>query len=335
MNVLLSCAGRRAYLVSWFRRAVEPAGRVLVTNSEPDSAAMVVADAAFVAPPLARGDYACYVLELCRREEVGLVVPLFDLELPLLAAARDRFAAAGIVVAVSSPDVVATCRDKLATVDAVRGRTTLAVPRTTLDAEEAAGWIVAGAAGVFVKPRFGTGSIAMVSTTQADEVAVLQRKVRRDLRATYLRHATPAGEDDVVIQETLPGQEYGLTVVNDFAGVCRAVLVNRKLAMRAGETDVAVTEEHDLLAAAGRQLGETLGHVGALDVDVFLDGLTVSVLDVNARLGGNYPFSHLAGADVPRAYVCWAQGRPVDDAWFEARPGVVGLKSIEPLRVSP
>ena len=89
----------------------------------------------------------------------------------------------------------------------------------------------------------------------------------------------------------------------------RAVLVNRKLAMRAGETDVAESpRSSDLLAAAGRQLGETLGHVGALDVDVFLDEASCPVLDVNARLGGNYPFSHLAGADVPRAYVRWAHG---------------------------
>ena len=83
----------------------------------------------------------------------------------------------------------------------------------------------------------------------------------------------------------------------------------------------------------GAIFGEALGHIGALDVDVFLDEGLVSVLDVNPRFGGNYPFAHLAGADVPRAYVRWAHGEDVSDDTFAVRAGTVGLKAIEPLVV--
>jgi carbamoyl-phosphate synthase large subunit len=103
--------------------------------------------------------------------------------------------------------------------------------------------------------------------------------------------------------------------------------------MRAGETDVAEVVEDTTLNAAGRQLGEAFGHVGALDVDVFVDGEVVSVLDVNARFGGNYPFAHLAGADVPLTYVRWALGEDVSDDALAVRAGTVGLKAIEPLVV--
>ena len=139
MNVLLTCAGRRSYLVSWFRAAVAPRGRVVAVNSHPLAAAMVTADSSHVAPPLTSGEYVDFVLDVCRREEIGLLVPLFDLELPILAAAADRFAAAGVVAAVSSADVVATCRDKLALAVAVRERTTLAAPRTSLDPHDGVG----------------------------------------------------------------------------------------------------------------------------------------------------------------------------------------------------
>ena len=121
---------------------------------------------------------------------------------------------------------------------------------------------------------------------------MLQRKVQHDLATTYL-----AG--DAIVQPALSGVEHGLTVVNDFEGRFQAVLANRKRAMRAGETDVAETVDDDRLDAAGRALGESLRHVGALDVDVFVDGDQVTVLDLNPRIGGNYPFSHLAGADLP------------------------------------
>lgn len=337
MNVLLSCAGRRAYMVDYFRHAVGVGGRVLVTNSEPNAAAMVTADGAFLAPPLAAamsGDdsYVCFLLELCRQEHVTMVVPLFDLELPLLAPAIDRFAAVGVTVAVSSPEVVAVCDDKWATAGFVCEHAGLAGPRTTFDPLEAEAWLVDGAAEVWVKPRFGTGSIATWSTSHADEVGVLYRKVHRDQLSSYLRQPTD-GEPDVVLQEGLRGQEYGLTVVNDFYGTFQAVLVNRKLAMRAGETDIAVAEHHDVLVATGRQLASALGHVGALDVDVFVDGSTVAVLELNARFGGSYPFSHLAGADVPAAYVAWARGEQADQRLFDVAPGTIGLKSIHPLRV--
>ena len=254
------------------------------------------------------------------REEIGLVVPVFDLELPVLAAAVGRFRAAGVVVAVSSGDVIGACQDKLATADVAR-RAGLLGAAATLDPDEAVGWLAAGVGQVFVKPRHGTGSILTWSTDDPSDVAVLQRKVQHDLATTYL-----AG--DAIVQPALSGVEHGLTVVNDFEGRFQAVLANRKRAMRAGETDVAETVDDDRLDAAGRALGESLRHVGALDVDVFVDGDQVTVLDLNPRIGGNYPFSHLAGADLPRAYVEWAQGGVIPAERFVVRPGVVGLKTI-------
>ena len=321
MNVLVSCAGRRAYLVEWFRGVVAPGGgRVVAVNSVADSTALAAADAAYVSPPLDDTGYVDFLLDVCRREEIGLVVPVFDLELPVLAAAVDRFRAGGVVVAVSSSEVIGACQDKLATADVAR-RAGLLGAAATLDPDEAVRWLATGAGQVFVKPRHGTGSILTWSTDDPNEVAVLQRKVRRDLAATYL-----AG--DAIVQAGLTGVEHGLTVVNDFDGRVRAVLANRKRAMRAGETDVAETVDDERLEAAGRALGESLRHVGALDVDVFVDGDLVTVLDLNPRIGGNYPFSHLAGADLPAAYVEWAEGGVAPPERFVVRPGVVGLKSI-------
>ena len=320
MNVLLSCAGRRSYLVDWFRAAVAPGGRVVAVNSIAESTAMAAADEAYVSPPLADAGYVEFLLDVCRREDVGLIVPVFDLELPVLAAAGDRFRADGVVVAVSSVGVIDACQDKLATAD-IAARAGLAGAPATLDPAEAVGWLADGVGQVFVKPRRGTGSILTWSTDDPTEVAVLQRKVRRDLAATYL-------DGEAIVQAGLSGIEHGLTVVNDFDGRIHAVLANRKRAMRAGETDVAETVADERLDAAGRALGETLRHVGALDVDVFVDGDVVTVLDLNPRIGGNYPFSHLAGADLPAAYVEWANGEVAPPKRFLVRPGVVGLKWI-------
>ena len=60
---------------------------------------------------------------------------------------------------------------------------------------------------------------------------------------------------------------------------------------------------------------------------------TASVIDINPRFGGGYPFVHLAGADVPRYYLQRALGLEADDAWRRCTPGVVSAKH-ESVRVT-
>jgi carbamoyl-phosphate synthase large subunit len=55
MNVLLSSAGRRSYLVHYFRDALRGTGAVFAANCVPDTPAMLVADRAFVVPAVADG----------------------------------------------------------------------------------------------------------------------------------------------------------------------------------------------------------------------------------------------------------------------------------------
>jgi carbamoyl-phosphate synthase large subunit len=96
--------------------------------------------------------------------------------------------------------------------------------------------------------------------------------------------------------------------------------------MRAGNTDRAVTVAEPLLNHVGRQIGERLGHVGSLDGDVIATERGFHVLDLNPRLGGGYPFSHLAGANLPRTLIAWASGDIPDPNWLKTEPGVVVSK---------
>ena len=59
-----------------------------------------------------------------------------------------------------------------------------------------------------------------------------------------------------------------MDVMNDLNGNNRGVSVKMKLAMRAGETDKARTVDNAAIRTIGRKLGESLSHIGNLDVDV-------------------------------------------------------------------
>ncbi len=328
MNILFTCAGRRNYLLHYFRAALDGTGRVLAADASPASPALQEADGAFRLPPVDDPSYLSCLLELCQREQVAAVISLNDLELPLLADARQEFLEAGIRVVVSSPDVVEICFDKW---KSMRFFSELGIscPRSWLTLESARGAIAAGELTfpVVVKPRWGSASIGIEYPRDIRELELVWELAHHKLKRTILAAVSDAdARHSVMIQQYLPGVEYGLDVINDLQGSYRTTVVKQKLAMRAGETDRARVVEHPRLMAEGRRLAERLRHVANLDCDFFEHDGKLYGLEMNPRFGGGYPFSHIAGLDLPRAIVGWLRGDPVPDALFAVRYGVQGAK---------
>jgi carbamoyl-phosphate synthase large subunit len=334
-NVLLTCAGRRNYLVDHFRQALAGRGSIFAADASPDSAAMQEADRAFVVPNVDHPAYLDVLLGVCSREKVRLLCCLNDLELPLLARNRELFVAAGTLPVVSTPAVVDLCFDKWATLGLLRGLG-VEVPRTYLSLDEGKDAIARGdlAFPIVIKPRWGSASIGVDYPGSASELEHAWRLGNARLMRSVLASASAADpERALLIQERLPGVEHGLDVVNDLAGNHVTTFVKRKLAMRAGETDRATTVEHAPLRALGSKLGEALRHVGNLDCDVFVEGDRHWVLELNPRFGGGYPFSHAAGANLPAALIAWALGETPAPEWLSVRPDVTSAKCDRLVRV--
>ncbi len=133
----------------------------------------------------------------------------------------------------------------------------------------------------------------------------------------------------MIIQEKITGRELGMDVVNDLKGACRTVVVKEKVNMRAGETDAAITISSPKLERTGKHLSKLLGHPGNLDVDILESQGQYYVLEMNARFGGGYPFSHAAGLHLPYALVMWASEREPEERYLKAQAGVRALKDIQ------
>jgi carbamoyl-phosphate synthase large subunit len=113
-----------------------------------------------------------------------------------------------------------------------------------------------------------------------------------------------------------------MDVINDLSGSYVCTFIKRKIRMRAGQTDQAVTVRDDRLEL----IGENLAHIGILDCDLFVTGHGCYVIDINPRGGGGYPFSHIAGANLPAALIAWANGQQPDPAWFRIEPNVAASR---------
>jgi carbamoyl-phosphate synthase large subunit len=324
MNVLITCAGRRSYEIAAFKQAVGVGGRVLACDADPNAPAIRMADQAFIVSRIEAPEYVDELLTLCAQYEIGMVVPAFEPELPILADRKADFEALGTTLLVSAPEVIATCYDKVKTA-AFLADCGIRSPRTFLSLEEALTALRGGELGypVMVKPRFGVGSIGNHFADDDEELGFFVRQCRKRIARSFLASSSAADPDTaVLIQEAIDGEEYGLDIVNDLDGAYVCTFVKRKLRMRAGQTDRASTVADPRLEALGALIGRGLGHSGILDCDLLVDREGACVIDLNPRFGGGYPFSHLAGANIPAALIAWAEGRAADPAWLQVTADV-------------
>ena len=340
MNILLTSAGRRTYMVDFFKQALHGTGLVFAANSQ-ESPALHRADGSFLTPLIYSSDYIPFLLEKCREHEITLVVSLFDIDLPVLAKHRAEFEAAGVRLAVSGTEMLENCSDKKKMGETLF-QAGICTPKTFTAPDAALHALQEGCLSwpVLIKPRFGMGSIGVLKAADPVELQGAFSICRRAVSDSYLKYESASAPDEaVLIQECVPGNEYGLDIISDLDGNYVNTIIRRKFAMRSGETDEAVIlgEEDpgywDLMLTAQR-LADVLQPKGLTDVDVIYDPESRTagepcIIDINARFGGGYPFSHIAGADVPKAYVLWAAGQKAEgDACCYAAPGVHGYKDI-------
>jgi carbamoyl-phosphate synthase large subunit len=330
-NVLFTCAGRRSFAIRAFKQALDKDDRVLACDASPEAPALQIADKSFVVPPADADNYLDVLLTICREQRVRLLIPAVEPELPLLAAHRARFLEIGTLPLVSSPEIIAICYDKLETATFLE-RCGLAAPRTYVRLDAAREALSRGELSfpLVVKPRWGVSSIGLAFAEDDQELDLAFKMAEKQIAHSFLAQASAAASRRcVLIQERLSGEEYGLDIVNDLRGRHVCTFAKRKLRMRAGQTDRAVTVKDATLEELGRLIGEKLGHVGILDCDLFVSGRGCHVIDLNPRMGGGYPFSHVAGANLPAALIAWLNGEQADPRCFQIQPHLTVSRSDE------
>ena len=308
MSVLVSSAARRVALVEIFRRVLEEVGlppRVVAADAAPLSAACAVADRAALVPPCTDPDFVPSLIEICREEEIRLLIRTIDPELSALAAARADFAAVGTTVAVSAPEVVRTTSDKRLAHGLLVRHGLPTVEQDEVATVRSAGWDFP----LVVKPVAGSASegVQVVTTPTAFEAAV--------------------ESGDVVVQRQARGEEYTVDCLVDNVGRMLGGVPRRRLTVRGGEVSKGRTVDVPALTqAAGDVCAALPGAFGVLNVQMFLDpdDGSISIIEVNPRFGGGYPLSHAAGAPFVRWLIqhAWGLRAELDMSW---RDGVVML----------
>jgi carbamoyl-phosphate synthase large subunit len=294
LNVLVTAASRRVPLVRAFQRALAPiGGKVIVTDVEPLSPAVHIADAAYRVPLSTDPRYLDRIVDVCWHEHVGLIVPTIDDELSVFGDAVTRVDALGVMVAVSPAATARICNDKFALCEHLRVRGIRAaqswlppdVPRDP-------------AFPLFIKPRYGRGSVQAFPVRNRREL---------DFFLDYVA--------DPVVQEFLGGPEFTIDLLCGFDRIPRAVVPRERLLIRAGVSDRGRTVADPALERLAFDCAAALDFVGPINIQCRIVDGTPVVFEINPRFSGGISLTIAAGSDFPRMLVDLARGRTVEPSF--------------------
>lgn len=314
MNILFTCAGRRTYLLKYFKEQLDKGDLIIASDMQLSAPALSIADFVEIVPSVYDNSYIKVLLNICKKHHVDVLLSLNDLELPILAEHKCLFENLGVTVVVSDSQVIDTCFDKYKTSEYLLS-IGLKTPKTFVDYDKAVNAIKSGnlTFPLILKPRWGSGSIGIEVVDDMEELHIVYNLLQKKIKKTILSTVSHDNEY-ILIQQKINGVEYGLDIMNDLQGNNVGVSVKLKLAMRAGETDKAITVDNADVQAIGRAIGMNLKHIGNLDCDILEQDAEYYVLELNPRFGGGFPFSYEAGVNMPKAIIEWIKGNKVDSS---------------------
>ena len=330
LTIAIASASHRAHYVSWFREALASQGihgEVIALEYRESAPTRAYADRSVLLPAYNSPAYRGAVLSWARTESPDLFISLNDYELQILSnGLADDLRRLGCTVASLDSDAQTIVLDKHLMAATLK-RYGLPTPATSLGSEAKTASELNPRGDFVVKHRFGSGSTGLGFASAEN----LHDAVAESAKSAKGIDGRPSSNDldAVIIQQRLPGNEFGVDGVfsMDGTGALRGVLARRKDRMRGGDTDVATTVSSERFASSLTALGEILRPVGPIDVD-FKEtaGGDPLIIDINPRFGGGYPFCHLAGADVPAHIVRTLVGLYDDPSLLRCTHGVTSAR---------
>jgi carbamoyl-phosphate synthase large subunit len=296
--ILLTAAGKRYDIVSCFARLTT----TVVADPSPLAPAQYAAHVRTAVPLVDDPGYVPALERLCEQHGVGAVLPLTDLDIELLALAREQ---GRLPALVPSSEVARATYDKYEA-HRLLERHGLPSPPTVLpDAD-----LDALEYPVMVKPRRGSGA----------------RSIHRAEDSGQARFFIDYVREPTMVQRAMAGPEISIDCLGDRDGRCLNAIPRTMLESRGGESIKGQVVADGELVELGRRTIEALRVAGPATVQVFRDpAIGVAITDVNTRFGGAFPapvYAALPGRSYPELIVRMAAGEQLEPHVGEFNAGM-------------
>lgn len=296
-RVLVTGAGGAAG-VAVVRALCAVGHRPIAVDADPRAAGIALAPEHAVISPASDPGFAAALLDTVDATEPSVLLTTVAEEIAPLHALSDALLARGVATWLPAAAATAVCLDKWKFARVLRDA---GVPTPATALGEASGvdgpWVV--------KPRFGRGSRDIHLVDDAAELGWACRRV-----------------EDPIVQTRLTGREFTADVLADRDGTVAACVPRWRTETKAGistkgETFASGAVEHVVSEAV-----DAVGLSGPLNLQGFIDGDEVTVVEINPRFSGGLPLSLAAGSDLVGECVRGALGEPLRPERLTFRPGV-------------
>jgi carbamoyl-phosphate synthase large subunit len=308
--VMFTSVGQRVDIVRAFRAA---GATTLGVDADPLAPALYHCDERVIVPRIADPRYVPTLARLREQHDVRLVVPLNDLDFPVLAREREQLAPALVLL----PDAEATARmsDKL---EAHRFFVANGIPSPRSWAPEDVPDDVRYP--VLVKAREGFGS------------RNIHRAADREQLAFFLGYTTVPS----FVQEVCRGEEFSIDVFCDMDARCLNAIPRTMLLSKGGESIKGASIRDRELIEHGARVAETIGVKGPANVQCFREpDSSLPITDVNTRFGGGFPVPLAAGGRYPELALALARGERPEPRLGDFEEGVVMTRYFSEVCLAP
>jgi carbamoyl-phosphate synthase large subunit len=312
MNILITSAGTRGYLIRYFKKELKEKGKIFAADCSKYAPALYDADNYFIIPAVSNENYINELYKICLKNDVKGVISLNDIELPVLAQYKSKFMEKGIKLVVSDPETIDVCSDKYKTFKFLK-ENKFPFAKTFIALNEVLTEIKSKTIKfpLLIKPRKGSASIGI---KKVFNIAELRDKFE---------------EKKSIIQEFLQGDDYGVDVFCNSDLVPISIFIKRKMRIIAGEADKEVTVYDDKMIEYIKNIIGKLKLYGPSDIDLIKHDNEYFISDINPRFGGGYPIAHAVGANFPKKIIKLINGDLLEADFRRYPDNIVMMKQYE------
>lgn len=279
-NVLILSAGRRVELVQSFQKAAKRLNiksNIVAGDCSTTAPAVYFADKKVILPSISEGNYIDEIINICKTEDISLVVPTIDTDLLLLSKERVKIEEeSGAKVLISSNEVITICRDKIKTQKFLE-ENGFKIPKMYSNEELKSEKLKFP---LFIKPKSGSSSINTFKVNNLEDLTLYKSIIK-----------------DPIVQDFVEGNEYTVDVFLDFNGKAISVVPRLRMATRSGEISKGKIIKDSLIIENIKKLIEVLKPIGHITVQLMRTSKGIEYIEINPRFGGGAPMSIQSGAD--------------------------------------
>ena len=280
-NILFTCVGKKAHLIKQFCASIKSNLldlKCIAIDSSKYAAALYFADEFFISPKANEKSYKDFILEICKKKSIGLIIPFTDYDIILLSENKEFFLKNNISVMVPDNNNILKYRNKFITAK-IFNENNIQIPKTYSIHD------ITKCKKIISKPIAGSGSQGLSILTKENF------------------NKSISNNKNLIIQEFIDGYEITCDLlVEDFKMVVASQ--RKRLKVRDGEVMNAKMINHStVLDSLGRMPGAFSMEDGIYTIQCMVKDNIPYFTEINPRVGGGIPLTIHSGLDLPMAVI--------------------------------